>query len=48
MTEMTASSLEETNKCDGEWKFSLLELDDSHYAAICIEDDEASGGAIFS
>ncbi|KAL9828354.1 putative holo-[acyl-carrier-protein] synthase [Arabidopsis thaliana] len=45
MTEMTASSLEETNKCDGEWKFSLLELDDSHYAAICIEDDEASGGA---
>ncbi|CAE5966881.1 unnamed protein product [Arabidopsis arenosa] len=44
-SEMTASSLEKTNKCDREWKFALLELADSHYAAICIEDDQASGGA---
>ncbi|CAD5317960.1 unnamed protein product [Arabidopsis thaliana] len=36
---------EKTKKCNGEWKFALLELADSHYAAICIEDDQASGGA---
>ncbi|CAH8266548.1 unnamed protein product [Arabidopsis lyrata] len=36
---------EKTKKCNGEWKFGLLELADSHYAAICIEDDQASGGA---
>ncbi|VVB08057.1 unnamed protein product [Arabis nemorensis] len=39
------NSLEETKKCNGEWKFAVLELADSHYAAICIEDDLASGGA---
>lgn len=43
---MAVNSLEETKKCNGEWKFAVLELADSHYAAICIEDDQASGGAI--
>ncbi|VVA97239.1 unnamed protein product [Arabis nemorensis] len=41
-SEMAVNSLEETKKCNGEWKFALLELADSHYAAICIEDDQAS------
>ncbi|KAG7558539.1 4'-phosphopantetheinyl transferase domain superfamily [Arabidopsis thaliana x Arabidopsis arenosa] len=36
---------EKTKKCNGEWKFGLLELADSHYTAICVEDDQASGGA---
>ncbi|XP_010425048.1 PREDICTED: uncharacterized protein LOC104710185 isoform X2 [Camelina sativa] len=35
---------EETKKCNRDWKFGLLELADSHYAAICIEDDQASEG----
>lgn len=43
---MIVNSLEKTKKCNGEWKFALLELADSHYAAICIEDDQASGGAV--
>lgn len=43
---MTVNSLEETKNCDGGWKFALLELASSHYAAICIEDDQANGGAI--
>ncbi|CAH8339423.1 unnamed protein product [Eruca vesicaria subsp. sativa] len=42
---MTASPLEETKKCNGGWKFALLELANSHYAAVCIEDDEADEGA---
>ncbi|KAL9298640.1 hypothetical protein AtNW77_Chr2g0222791 [Arabidopsis thaliana] len=42
---MSVDSQEKTKKCNGEWKFALLELADSHYAAICIEDDQASGGA---
>ncbi|XP_010486804.1 PREDICTED: uncharacterized protein LOC104764898 isoform X3 [Camelina sativa] len=45
-SKMTVSSLEKTEKCYGEWRFALLELADSHYAAICTEDDQASGGAI--
>lgn len=43
---MTVDSLEKTKKWSGEWKFALLELANSHYAAICTEDDQASGGAI--
>jgi 4'-phosphopantetheinyl transferase len=43
---MSVDSQEKTKKCNGEWKFALLELADSHYAAICIEDDQASGGAV--
>ncbi|CAN8259745.1 unnamed protein product [Cochlearia groenlandica] len=38
-------SLKETKKRNGEWKFALLELAGSHYAAICIKDDQASQGA---
>ncbi|XP_023641195.1 uncharacterized protein LOC17892367 isoform X1 [Capsella rubella] len=45
-SEVTVSSLEKTKQSCGEWKFALLELADSHYAAICTEDDQASGGAI--
>ncbi|CAA0355287.1 unnamed protein product [Arabidopsis thaliana] len=45
-SEMSVDSQEKTKKCNGEWKFALLELADSHYAAICIEDDQASGGAV--
>ncbi|EOA29666.1 hypothetical protein CARUB_v10015656mg, partial [Capsella rubella] len=44
-SEVTVSSLEKTKQSCGEWKFALLELADSHYAAICTEDDQASGGA---
>ncbi|KAL1204681.1 Phosphopantetheinyl transferase [Cardamine amara subsp. amara] len=44
-SKIAANSLERTKKCNREWKFSLLELADSHYAAICSEDDQASGGA---
>ncbi|KAL1225655.1 Phosphopantetheinyl transferase [Cardamine amara subsp. amara] len=46
-SEMSVNSLEKTKKClcNEEWKFALLELADSHYAAICIEDDQDSGGA---
>ncbi|KAJ0263808.1 4'-phosphopantetheinyl transferase superfamily [Hirschfeldia incana] len=31
--------------CNGGWKFALLELADSHYAAVCTEDDQADEGA---
>ncbi|XP_022575520.2 4'-phosphopantetheinyl transferase gsp-like isoform X1 [Brassica napus] len=44
-SEVTADPLEETKKCNGEWKFAPLELADSHYAAVCIEDDQANEGA---
>ncbi|KAL0743923.1 hypothetical protein Bca4012_085436 [Brassica carinata] len=44
-SEITANPLEETKKCNGGWKFALLELADSHYAAVCTEDDQADEGA---
>ncbi|KAF8088849.1 hypothetical protein N665_0528s0007 [Sinapis alba] len=44
-SEMTANPLEETEKCNERWKFALLELADSHFAAVCIEDDQANEGA---
>ncbi|KAF3607852.1 hypothetical protein DY000_02050914, partial [Brassica cretica] len=44
-SEVTAHPLEETKKCNGGWKFALLELADSHYAAVCTEDDQANEGA---
>jgi len=43
---MSVNSQEKTKKCNGEWKLALLELADSHYAAVCTEDDEASGGEV--
>lgn len=43
---MTSDPLEETNKCNGGWKFALFDLADSHYAAVCTEDDQANEGAI--
>ncbi|CAH8339308.1 unnamed protein product [Eruca vesicaria subsp. sativa] len=43
-SELTANPMEETEKYNGGWKFTLLELADSHYAAVCIEDDEVNEG----
>lgn len=43
---MTADPPEETKKCNGGWKFALFDLADSHYAAVCTEDDQANEGAI--
>lgn len=42
---MTANPLEKTEECNGRWKFDLLELAGSHYAAVCTEDDQADEGA---
>ncbi|XP_023637795.1 uncharacterized protein LOC17884708 isoform X2 [Capsella rubella] len=36
---------EKTEECNRDWKFGLLELAGSHYAAICTENDQANGGA---
>ncbi|CAH2054050.1 unnamed protein product [Thlaspi arvense] len=44
-SETTATPLGKTRKCDGGWKFALLELAGSHYAAVCTEDDQASEGS---
>ncbi|CAA7054131.1 unnamed protein product [Microthlaspi erraticum] len=44
-SETTTDSLEKTKTYNREWKFALLDLTDSHYAAICIENDQATGGA---
>ncbi|ESQ27089.1 hypothetical protein EUTSA_v10018973mg [Eutrema salsugineum] len=43
--DLCANSVEDTSKCNGDWKFALLELAGSHYAAVCTEYDQASGGA---
>ncbi|KAJ4893364.1 4'-phosphopantetheinyl transferase superfamily [Raphanus sativus] len=44
-SEVTANPLEKTEECNGRWKFDLLELAGSHYAAVCTEDDQADEGA---
>ncbi|CAF1935403.1 unnamed protein product [Brassica oleracea var. botrytis] len=44
-SEVTADPPEETKKCNGGWKFALFDLADSHYAAVCTEDDQANEGA---
>lgn len=43
-SEIIVETLEDPTNCDDDWKFSLLELAGSHYAAICTKRDRAVKG----
>ncbi|KAK3447052.1 hypothetical protein EUGRSUZ_A02654 [Eucalyptus grandis] len=44
--EIIVKSLEHVNSVSSNWQFALLELAGSHYAAICMEKDEAVEGRV--
>ncbi|KAF8044126.1 hypothetical protein BT93_A2188 [Corymbia citriodora subsp. variegata] len=44
--EIIVKSLEDVNSFSSNWQFALLELAGSHYAAICMEKDEAVEGEV--
>lgn len=42
--EIIVKSLDNLNSFSSNWQFALLELAGSHYAAVCMEKDEAVEG----